>query len=187
MNKPPCEQYSEWMSLAQDGMLSSTQTHLLHTHVANCKPCRATWETMTTLSQMLRAAPLLGPVPGFVERFEARLAYRQEQHRRVMIWFLLGIGAVTLALLALPSILSALSLTGYLVLPYEVFTYLQGLVNWFLIALETLADAAWVLIRHVCRTPALPACLALVVAAGLLLVVWTRFLFGRLVAQRVDK
>lgn len=184
MNKQPCDQYSEWMSLAQDGMLSGTQTHLLHTHIATCASCRKTWETMTALSQILRAAPMRAPAPGFVQRFEARLAYQQEQRRRAMVWLLLGVGVVALGLLALPSIWNALSLAGYLVLPYQVFSYLEGIANWFLITFEALADAAWVLVRYLCSSRALPACLALMAAAGLLLVVWTRFVFGRLAKRQ---
>ena len=52
MNKQQCEQYTEWMSLAQDGILSRTQMHVLHTHIAMCPPCMTTWESMTMISQM---------------------------------------------------------------------------------------------------------------------------------------
>ena len=102
MSKQPCDQYIEWMSLAQDSMLSSMQTRLLHTHVAACPECRTIVEAMTSVSRLFHSASLVEPAPGFVDRFEARLVYHEEQRRRAMIWFLLGIGVVALTLLALP-------------------------------------------------------------------------------------
>jgi hypothetical protein len=82
MNQQNCEQYTEWMSLAQDGMLSSTQTRLLHGHMAVCPPCQTQWEAMTFVSQLLHAAPMLSPSPGFAERVQIKLEYRQERRRR---------------------------------------------------------------------------------------------------------
>lgn len=184
MNKQQCDQYTEWMSMAQDGLLNRTQTHLLHTHIAVCPPCMTTWKSMTLVSQMFRASPMIGPAPGFVKRFEARLAYRQEQRRRAMVWLLLGIGVIALSFLALPSLLGALSLTGRLILPYQVIVYLQGLLSWLYALISALFDSIGILIRYMCTGPAWPACLALVAVAGASVAIWTRFLIGRLAAQR---
>jgi predicted anti-sigma-YlaC factor YlaD len=184
MNKQQCEQYIEWMSMAQDGMLSRTQMHVLHTHIAVCPPCMTVWESMTAVSQMFRAAPMIAPLPGFVKRFEARLAYRREQRRRAMVWLLLGIGAIALGFLALPSLIGVLSLAGYLVLPYQVLTYIQGLLSWVYVLISAVADATQILVRYVCTGPAGPACLALVAVTGALVAIWTRFLVGRLASQR---
>jgi predicted anti-sigma-YlaC factor YlaD len=184
MNKQQCEEYTEWMSLAQDGMLDRTQTRLLHKHIATCPPCMTVWESMTIVSQMLRAAPMVEPIPGFTKRFEIRLAYREEQHRRAMVWLLLGIGAIALGFLALPSLLGALSITSRLVLPYEVVTYFYGLLNWLHVIISAVLDTIGILVRYVCTGPAGPACLALITVAGALIALWTRFLVGRLTAQR---
>ena len=187
MNKLQCNDYTEWMSLAQDGVLNRTQTHLLHVHIAACPPCLVIWESMTEILRMFHAAAIVEPAPGFVARFEKRLAYRQEQRRRALVWLLLGIGTIALAFLAAPSLLGALSLTGRLVLPYQVVTYIQGLLGWISVVISAFADAAFLLVRYVCTGPAGPACLALVAVAGSLVAVWTRFLVGRLAAQRVTR
>jgi len=185
MNKLPCKEYIEWMSLAQDGMLDRAQSHLLHEHLANCRECRLTWEAMNEISQVFHAAPMLEPEPGFVRRFQARLTYREEQHRRAMIWALLGIGVIALTILALPSLIETLSFTGSLLLPYRVVAYVQGLMNWIYILVSDLLEAAWLLIRYVCTGPAAPACLALAATAAAAVAMWTKFLVGRLSARRV--
>lgn len=186
MNEQPCEHYIEWMSLAQDGMLGSTQAHLLHTHLAICPLCRMQWAAMTDLSRMFHAAPMLSPAPGFAVRFQARLAYREEQRRRTMIWILMGIGVITLSALALPSLVSVLRVTSHLVLPYRVIAYAQGLVTWVGIAFSSLAEAAWVLIRHFATQPAGLACIGSAAAAGTLTVLWMRLLLGRMASKGVN-
>lgn len=184
MNQETCEQYGEWMSLAQDGMLNSTQTRLLHTHLAACPPCQTEWEAMTFVSRMFRATPMVAPAPGFVARFQTRLAYREEQRRRMMIWLLLGIGAFALLALTLPSLIGVLCFTGRLILPYQVVAYVQGLVNWVSIASAAFANALWVLIRYAVTSPAGLACLGSIAAIGILAIIWMRFLLGRRVFAR---
>jgi predicted anti-sigma-YlaC factor YlaD len=173
------------MSLAQDGMLDRAQSEFLHKHIANCTQCRLTWKAMNEISRMFRTAPMLEPEPGFIQRFEMRLVYREEQHRRAMIWALLGIGVIALIILALPSLIDTLSFTGTLVLPYRVVAYVQGVVNWLYIVISQLLEAGWVLIRYVCTGPAAPVCVALAATAAAAIAMWTRFLVGRLSAQRV--
>ena len=185
MNQQSCEHYSEWMSLALDGMLSATQTQLLHAHIATCPSCAAKWVNMTALSRAFRAAPQVEPQAGFVARFEARLARREERRRRLMVWMLLAIGSIALTLLALPSILSALSLTGHLVLPYRVIAQAQGLLDWLFLVASALGDAAWVLVRYMCTGPWGPTCLVLLAVAAAATALWTKTLVGRLNAQRV--
>jgi hypothetical protein len=184
MNQETCEQYGEWMSLAQDGMLSGTQTRLLHVHLGTCPPCQTEWEAMTLVSQMFRAAPMVAPSPGFVERFEAKLALHQEQRRRGMIWLLLGMGAFALLALMLPSLIGVLCFTGQLILPYQAIAYIQGVLNWISMASIALANALWVLVRYGATKPAGLACLGSLVAIGLLGVTWMRSLIGHRVLQR---
>jgi hypothetical protein len=89
--------------------------------------------------------------------------------------------------LSMPSLLGLLSLTGRLVLPYQVVTYVQQLLSWLNVVVTALADAVFLLVRYVCTGPAGPACLALVAMAGALVAIWTRFLVGRLATQRVNQ
>lgn len=184
MNKQPCETYIEWMSLALDGMLGPTETHLLHGHIASCPSCAGTWEAMYQVSSMLRAAPMAEPQPGFVERFEARLGYHAEQRRRTLVWMLLGIGAVVLALLALPSLFDVLRLTGQLVLPYPVIAHARDTVNWLYLVTDAFLEASWTLIQFACTGPGAGACLLLVAAAAGVLVLWTRLVVSKLARQR---
>jgi hypothetical protein len=179
MNQQACEQYGEWMSLAQDGLLSSTQTRLLHAHLASCTSCQTEWEAMTFVSQMFRSTPMVSPSSGFVERFQTRLAYREEQRRGLMIWLLLGMGAFALLALTLPSLIGVLCLTGRLILPYQVIAYIQGLLNWVSMASVALADALWVLIRYTATKPAGLAFLGSVAVIGILSGIWMRSLIGR--------
>jgi hypothetical protein len=186
MNKQHCESYTEWMSLALDGMLSSTETRLLHSHMATCPLCASTWQAMQQASSMLRAAPFAEPEPGFVERFEARLAYQAEQRRRTMIWMLLGIGAIVLALLALPSALDVLRLTGHLVLPYRVIAYATGVLDWFYLLASALLEAVGTLARSVCRGANVGAYMLLAIVPVALAVLCARLVIGRLAGQRAQ-
>jgi predicted anti-sigma-YlaC factor YlaD len=183
MNQETCDQYIEWMSLAQDGALNSTQTRLLHTHLAACPPCQTQWEAMTLVSQMFRAAPMVAPAAGFVDRFQIKMAYQQEQRRRTMIWLLLGIGVFALLALTLPSVIGLLSFTGRLILPYQVIAYVQGLWTWTSMVLSALTDAAWVLIRYGVTQPAGLACLGSGAAMGVLAIFVMRHLLSRRITQ----
>ena len=185
MNPQPCEQYTEWMSLAQDGLLSSSHSRLLHAHVALCPECQAQWEAITLVSRMLHSAPMAVPLPGFVARFEGRLARREEKRRQALIWLLLGMGVVALTILALPSLASLLRLTGYLVLPYRFVAYARGLLNWTAIVLNSFADAVGVLVRNLVSQPVGTAgVIGSAALAAALCVLWTRLLIGRMSAQR---
>jgi predicted anti-sigma-YlaC factor YlaD len=184
MNQATCDQYGEWMSLAQDGMLNSTQTRLLHTHLASCQPCQTEWEAMTFVSQMFRAAPMIAPMPGFAARFQAKLAFREEQRRRIMIWILLGMGAFALLALALPSLIGVLCFTGRLILPYQIVAYIQGILNWVSMASIALADALWVLVRYAAIRPIGLACLGSVAAVGIVGIIWMRSVLGRRILAR---
>lgn len=186
MNKQHCDSYTEWMSLALDGMLNSTEAHLLYSHIASCPACANTWQAMQQISSMLRAAPFAAPEPGFVERFEARLAYQAEQRRRTMIWMLLGIGAIALALLALPSVLDVLRLTGYLVFPYQVTAYATEVLDWLYLLASTLLEAVGTLARSVCSGANAATCVLLAAVPAALVVLWARLVIGKLAGQRAQ-
>ncbi len=148
MNKRQCDAFSEWMSLAQDGMLNGTQMHLLHAHLSVCPECRARWVAMTNLSRLFHAAPMVAPAPGFTPRLMAQLAHREERRRWGAVGILLGIGVLALLALAMPSVLGVLYFTGEAVLPQGVLIRLTGIVAWACVLIAALADAAWLLLRH---------------------------------------
>jgi hypothetical protein len=127
---------------------------------------------------------MAGPQPGFVTRFEARLAYRAEQRRRSFVWMVLGMGAVVLALLALPSLLGILRLTGQLILPYQIITYARDTMSWLYLVTDAFLEASWTLVRYACTGSSAGACLVLAAAAALMIVLWTRLVVRRLAGQR---
>jgi hypothetical protein len=184
MNEQNCEQYTEWMSLAQDGMLNSTQTRLLHGHMSVCPPCQTTWEAMTFVSQMLHAAPMVAPTVGFAERVQRNLAYRQERRRRTVIGLLLSLGTLSLLIVTLPTVVNAVWLAGQMFLPYQIVAYGQGLVNLISVALSALGDAAWVILRFAATNATVQASLSLGAIAGAASVLWMRFVFRPRLPQR---
>jgi hypothetical protein len=139
---------------------------------------------MTFVSQVFRAAPMVAPAPGFVERFQARLAYREEQRRRGMVWLLLGMGAFALLALTLPSLIGVLCFTGRLILPYQMVVYVQGIFDWISVASISLADALWVLVRYAVTRPTGWTILGSAAAIGVLGLFWMRSLIGRRVLVR---
>jgi len=177
MNQQNCDQYTEWMSLAQDGMLSSTQTRLLHGHLSGCPPCQTTWEAMTFVSQMFHVAPMVAPPPDFAAGVQAKLEYRQERRRRTVIGLILGFGALAMLLLVLPSLAHAVWMAGRLFLPYPIVAYGQGLFNWIRVALRTLGDATWVIVRFAATNPTVQTSLGMGAIAGATSVLWMRLVF----------
>jgi predicted anti-sigma-YlaC factor YlaD len=184
MNQQNCDQYTEWMSLAQDGMLTSTQTRLLHGHLSVCPPCQTTWEAMTAVSQMLHAAPMVAPSTGFAERVQKKFEYRQERRRRIVIGLILGFGALAMLLLALPTLVNAALFAGRLFLPYPIVAYGQGVLTWINAALRALNDAAWVIVRFAATNPTVQASLATGAVAGASSVLWIRFVVRQRTPQR---
>lgn len=183
MNMSGCETFQEWMSLAQDGQLGSVESRRLHEHLMTCTECKAQWNAMMALSQMFHAAPMVGPQPGFMLRLQARMAYREEQRRRALVVVLLAVGVVALLILALPSILSVVGLTGRLLLPYWIVVYIQSALNWLYMILGSLSDAAWLLLRNFAASSGGTACLVSMVAAAAFIILWVPLMMRRMVTR----
>lgn len=178
-----CETIREWMSLAQDNQLGSVESRRIHEHMMTCPECRAYWNALMNLSHMFHAAPMIGPQPGFMLRLQARMAYREEQRRRAAIMLLLAVGVIALGILALPSVLSLIGLTGQIVLPHWMFTYIQSAWNWLCIAISSLADAAWLLLRYFAASSGNMTCLILAVVAAALVILWIPLMMRRMVTR----
>lgn len=175
-----CETLQEWMSLAQDGQLGSVESRRMHEHLMTCAECKAQWNAMMTLSQMFHAAPMVGPQPGFMLRLQARMAYREEQRRRLLVAILLAVGVIALLFLALPSILSLVGLTGQLLLPRWIVLYVQSALNWLYLVWSSLADAVWLLLRNFAASAQGTTCLVSTIAAGAFIVLWVPLMMRRM-------
>jgi predicted anti-sigma-YlaC factor YlaD len=60
-----CARACEWVSLRLDSQLSDFEEVLLEAHLERCLDCRACAESMTQLTEMLRATPLEKPTFAF--------------------------------------------------------------------------------------------------------------------------
>jgi anti-sigma factor RsiW len=91
-----CAEYSEWMSLYLDGLLSQDEALQLQRHVSVCGACRQEWEAMCELSAALQADPVALPASDFVARVTLRLEQRVARQRRLYSGIGLCIGSVGL-------------------------------------------------------------------------------------------
>jgi anti-sigma factor RsiW len=107
--------YEEW--LLSDEPLTAEQKLELQDHLATCDACSRLAAAWKQVEVRLKAAPMLGPEPGFAARWQTHLAEaRLKKHRRqnlLILLFSVG-GAVALltilAILALPLLRSPLPL-----------------------------------------------------------------------------
>ncbi len=183
-NTIDCQTIQEWMSLAQDGQLGSLESRRMHEHIMTCAECQAHWNALMSLAQVFHAAPMIGPQPGFMLRLQARMAYREEQRRRALVILLLTIGVIALLILALPSILSLIGLTGELLLPHWMVIYVQNTLSWLCIMLGSLADAAWLILRNLASSSsANTVCLISTVAVGTFIILWVPLMMRRMVTR----
>lgn len=102
MNHLPFENW-----LLNDELLDPPKKRELDAHLRSCDVCSAIAES----NLALRSARVVGPAPGFSERFQERLVVaRRAQRRRTLagsLFFSLG-GIILLAALAGPTLLSIL-------------------------------------------------------------------------------
>ena len=127
MNHQPFE---EW--LLNDTPLTPGQKRELDSHVRACANCSALVRT----EKVMRALRLASPAPGFVTRFQTRLAAQKtaDRRRRLIgsILFILG-GLSLLALIGLPYVAS------FFASPAQ---WITALVQWGLYLFTTLQAAA---------------------------------------------
>lgn len=90
------EDYTLWMSLALDAMLTPDEERQLYEHLQSCPDCHTTWKLWQRLDQQLRAAPMATPAPGLIIRVENRLRARALQRYGAAGGFLLITGAILL-------------------------------------------------------------------------------------------
>lgn len=126
--EPPGHISTIAISLALDAQLEADERAEFEQHLVSCPACRERWITWQNLDQRLQAEPLVGPMPGFVARFDQRLAARQRRRERLLggavliggtvsIWSLLLLGLGIVAVFSLgtsPSVrMQAIELVGF--------------------------------------------------------------------------
>jgi hypothetical protein len=136
-----CQQDEERLTWEQEAQLQA--------HLKECADCRRLADAWQAVDLQLRAAPLAAPQPGFVQRWEARLAADRRQIQRRQTLLVLGFSAfgvitllASLALLAIPLIQSpkALVWAGVYRL-ITLFSYVQLAQDIFLPFFQTAAGA----------------------------------------------
>ena len=93
-----CDQVREKMSLWFDSRLATDETRNLQAHVYGCPSCRADLDTMCCVDRTLSAVPMVAPAPGFVARFQTRLAARRNRRRTLTGLILLALATTSLLL-----------------------------------------------------------------------------------------
>ncbi len=110
MTKPSLDR----MQAALDGELSPDEQAQLERQLAESPEARARWTALSEVSQLLGAAPMAGPRPGFSKRFQARLAERRSRPKVLWGVLVLGVtapvGLTVIALLLAGSLVTALML-----------------------------------------------------------------------------
>ncbi|HUG33495.1 MAG TPA: hypothetical protein VMJ90_01905 [Anaerolineales bacterium] len=127
MNHQPFE---EW--LLNDMPLTAEQKRQLDSHVRNCTYCAALART----EKVLHAARLASPAPGFVTRFQARLAAKIAADRR-RLW--IGSIVFTMSGLAFLALIGMPYLASFVASPAQWITVL---VEWGVFLLTTLLATA---------------------------------------------
>jgi hypothetical protein len=78
------DKYTNLISLYMEAALSEAETAELETHLKTCLVCQQEHLALKRIDQLLRNAPLVGPSPDFVARFEVRLDRRMNRRRNLI-------------------------------------------------------------------------------------------------------
>ena len=173
-----CEQNELWMMDELDGVLATPERQRLEAHVESCDHCRAEWDALTTLDQILTTSPLMQPEPGFSVRVEARWE-RYETQRRTLLGGLILLGAAAaLCLLAVPSLLNGRN-------PIEAYgAFLRNTIElsrYVILLSYRLVSALWFTLNALARSADIPLLNLLTYVAGIAMAVvaWRRSLGSR--------
>jgi hypothetical protein len=96
--------FEEWL-LSED-TLAPQELRLLQEHLNACEDCRRLAGALGEVDRELRTAPAIPPAPGFVSRWQTRLAAdRIEQQRRQTLWSMVFSIGGAMALMTIMGIL----------------------------------------------------------------------------------
>ncbi len=95
--------YETWISAFMDGELTPQRADAMADHLAGCHGCKAKYEALTGLDQLLQSLPELKPSEQFERTFWKKVADWEENRsrRRLADWFKRGWRTVLAGSLAL--------------------------------------------------------------------------------------
>lgn len=135
MNHQPFE---EW--LLNDKNLTPTEKRELDLHLRTCVHCTA----LSATGLALRSTSVVAPAPGFVMRFQQRLAAQRVMERRRRLW---GVIVLVLSGAALLAWITAPFLFAFAASPAQWITAVVGYFLFFISSLQVLVEAASVVFR----------------------------------------
>jgi predicted anti-sigma-YlaC factor YlaD len=163
---------------ALDGTLAAPDRQRLMAHLDTCPQCRADWEALSALEQLLSRPRVVQPAPGFAIRVEARLT-RIENQRRTLVGGLILLGAaVVFSLLALPSLLNGRNpIEAYVAFLSDTY----GLLGYGLSLSYQLASTLWIILSALSSSVdiSLANLLTYGAAIALAMIAWRRALISQ--------
>lgn len=165
------QQFEQW--LLTDETVSREQAEHLRSHLNACEACRRLSTSWSDVRQLLRSAPLAGPQPGFVGRWQAQLevqiaremqAHHRSQTRLVLILAMLGAASFfALMVTQLTSTFSA---------PSQILVYWLGQVAALLSTANVVQEIVNVLFRTISAVIPLSYWMVLLASLSVLFLFW---------------
>lgn len=112
--------FETWL-LDDPGALSPAEDHALQKHLETCSQCQRLAQQWQAVRQDLTTRQMIGPAPGFSQRWLDGLAARRAREQRKQAWRVFG-------LLMGTALLTFVALTAYLVATTTPAEWLEALV-----------------------------------------------------------
>lgn len=183
-----CREVKALMSEALDDALGEERWQQLQAHIKSCRSCLRTWAAFREIDAMLRAAPMMAPPDGFVQR--ATAAAVASQRRRT---WLIGVaalvgGGLVIALLTGLALLAESGALYYLLVLPAAIVRAPELLDTFASALLAFGEALLALVQTVQQMLFGPLFWPAVVTFALswIFLLLTGYFGRRLMARRVQ-
>jgi anti-sigma factor RsiW len=178
-----CDTCQEQMSLWIDDQLTPNEIREIEAHAAACPSCRASLDTLRRLDRLLTSAPMVSPLPGFSDRFQAKLVTRRRRRRTWAGLLTLMLATLALSLgAALLLMLSGLTLWGSLPVGELLPQATSLLLNLGKVAAASL-KLTWLILGALARGLRHPVFIVYVAATAILIAVWTEIVLSRTLAR----
>lgn len=78
------QHFKEW--LVTDDPLTPEESQILDEHLKDCEACQQLQTAWYEINHLIKTTPELEPIPGFVERWQARLVYQRRISQKRLTW-----------------------------------------------------------------------------------------------------